>query len=42
MPPSCSIKHAEGRRFQFRVTVDEIEKRTGLIIRAGLPDDVLR
>ena len=25
---------------QFRVTVDEIEKRTGLIIWAGLPDDV--
>lgn len=24
---------------QFRVTVDEIEKRTGLIIWAGLPDD---
>ncbi|MGO2367996.1 MAG: DNA/RNA non-specific endonuclease, partial [Serratia sp. (in: enterobacteria)] len=25
---------------QYRVTVNEIEKRTGLIIWAGLPDDV--
>lgn len=25
---------------QFRVTVDEVEKRTGLILWAGLPDDV--